>query len=116
MADLRQKKRPAMPRVTSQAKLAKQGFLTGRYFFGLSAADGDNSAFGAGAASLGGAGAGAASAGVGAASAAGAAVVLQQGSHFGLQPNENSFRQFNLGSDNFGKQDDCEQQLLQSPA
>lgn len=43
--------------------------------------------------------------------------MAQEGSHFGLQPIENSdFRKFILGSDNFGKQDVCEQQLLQSPA
>lgn len=43
--------------------------------------------------------------------------MAQEGSHFDLQPIENSdFRKFILGSDNFGKQDVCEQQLLQSPA
>ena len=67
----------------------------GYFFFGWSAADGDNSAggFGAGAASA----ADAASAG---------AAAAQQGSHFGLQPIENSdFKQVILGNDNLGMQD-----------
>ena len=70
------------------------------YFF--SAADGDNAGFGA--SSFGGAGtsfAGAGAASGAAAGAAGSAQAVAQGSHFGLQPKENSFRfgSFSFGSD-----------------